>query len=925
MKYKLINNHCGLLNHETSAFQIMKNEINDAINKETTTDFFIIANFNFFDAFKKLLPEIEILNNAGKLGKIRILISSEESITPKDFLFDLRNDAITLGESDFQQIKKLYNNKKISFRINYKDKIKTLMYIVKNENKYKVYCGNTSLTSEKVGEAHICLLTEVTGKSQIKQKKFLLFFKKLWMISDTHINNIRIICYLNAYANLELMHLPLRRFISSFLKKNKKEYLVKNIGRNDSPIIDFQNNAFYACVERMENYGSIMLSNSIGISENRLTARVIKFYYLRNRNILIIASEERILIWKKLLKEEGMFRDGITFLDRKNLQSPDFDDSQYVENDFIIVDEAEYFSTAKDINNRRKHFQKILNQNPEAKLMMISKNIINDSLLDLVYIVNTFIRGSYKNILEEIGINEKLAKLENDILNKTMNNDSIDTIQNILDLFLVQQELKLFDFNSTKVYEVGQEANRPQIITVKYTYSHEIFTAIFENLLPTIMNLNFEYTKLKFIKYHDEPSLIHWYKWKMLRKIDSSLFAFTATCENFCAKTQFVSGLLRGNKDNMDEGLKYFTSYQIGNILKSFEDTTLKEKNEIIGRLEADYIGTTKLLENINNIKYLGNKDEKITALLKIINSENKPAIIFSESDDTLRYLQKRLLEYRSKKIEVIPGENASYDGEDMIKVENSDIEKICQDFENDEIEILLVNDNIPEEIKLPHAKVIINFDLPNIPFILSKRINKTTSDPKINKIKIYNFQSDKRVDKEIELFEKMNLDVSDIISYFGIDYVQWCRNIKNITDISNDNIQTLLLMTKEYKDFLAKKNIDDVTYKMPQKLPYDDISLRQFIKYLDISEETLKLTENKFKKPIYTILKSDQESFYIIYLTSRGLKTYSNIHFSETEVNREITTDEAEKITDIIKNEIKSENDFIEVIGIIVYTKNSY
>ena len=72
------------------------------------------------------------------------------------------------------------------------------------------------------------------------------------------------------------------------------------------------------------------------------------------------------------------------------------------------------------------------------------------------------------------------------------------------------------------------------------------------------------------------------------------MFAFTATCENFCAKTQFVSGLLRGNKDNMDEGLKYFTSYQIGNILKSFEDTTLKEKNEIIGRLEADYLATTK-------------------------------------------------------------------------------------------------------------------------------------------------------------------------------------------------------------------------------------------------------------------------------------------------------------------------------------------
>ena len=923
MKYRLIDNHCGLFAHETSAFQIMKNAIAAASEKSTPTDFFVIANFNFFDAFKKLLPEIEKLNNDGRLGKMRILICSEESITPKNFLFDLKNDAVSLEENDSVIMKKLYGEKKLYFRVNYKDKIKTLLYIMKHDGKYKVFCGNTSLTPQKEGEAYISLLTEVSGKSQVKQKKYMQFFKKLWMISDIYINNIKIIHYLDAYSKLEAMHLPIRRFISSFLKKSKKEYLVKNIGRNDSAIVEFQNNAFYACVERMENYGSVLLSNSIGISENRLTARVIKFYYLRNRNILIIASEERMLEWEKLLKAEGLFRDGITFLDRKKLQAPDFDDSQFVENDFIIVDEAEYFSTAKDINNRRKHFMKILNQNHDAKLMMISRNIINDSLLDFVYIVNIFIRSGYKNILEEIGVPEKLAKLENEIRTRTINNDSIDVIQSIFDLFLVQQELKNFDFNSAKLYEPGQEANRPQIITVKYAYSHEIFNTIFENLLPTIMNLNFEYTKLKFIKYYDESSLIRWYKWLMLRKIDSSLFAFIATCENFCAKTQFISELLRGNKENIEGGLKYFTSYQIDNVVKAFNDVGSKEKNEILKRLETDFFVMTKLLDSISAIKYLGNKDEKITALLKIINSENKPTLIFSESDDTLKYLQKRLLEYRSKKIEVILGENISYDGEDVIKTENPDIHKICRDFECGDIEILLMNDNIPEEIKLPRAKVIINFDLPNIPFVLSKRINKTTADPKVNKIKVYNFQSDKRVDKEIEFFEKMNLDISDVISYLGVDYIQWCRNIKNISDISNDNIQTLLLMTKEYKDFLTKKNIDDVTYKVPQKLPYDDVSLRQFIKYLDISEETLKLTENKFKKPIYTILKAEEESFYVIYLTSKGLKTYNNIYFSETEVNREITAEEVGKITDIIKSKIKSEADFIEIIGIIVYTKN--
>lgn len=923
MKYRLIDNHCGLFSHETSAFQIMENAITAASKKSTPTDFFIIANFNFFDAFKKLLPEIEKLNNDGRLGKMRILICSEENIAPKNFLFDLKNDAISLEENDSVIMKKLYKEKKLYFRINYKDKIKTLLYIMKNDGKYKVFCGNTSLTSEKEGEAHISLLTEVSGKSQIKQKKYMLFFKKLWMISDICINNIKIIRYLDAYAKLEVMHLPVRHFISSFLKKSKKEYLVKTVNKDDSLLVEFQNNAFYACIERMENYGSVLLSNSIGISEKALTARIIKFYYLCSRNILIITSEKCILEWERLLKAEGLFCDKVIFLDRKKLQASDFNDSQFEENDFIIVDEAEYFSTAKDINNRRKHFMKILNQNHEAKLMMISKNIINDSLLDFVYIVNTFIRGNYKNILEEIGVTEKLTKLENEIRTRTINSNSIDVIQSILDLFLVQQELKSFDFNLAKLYESGQEVNRPQIITVKYTYSHEIFNIIFENLLPTIMNLNFEYTKLKFVKYDDVPSLIRWYKWLMLRKINSSLFAFIATCENFCSKIQFILELLRGNKENMEEGLKYFTSYQIDNVVKVFNDVGSKEKSEILKRLEADFFVMTKLLDNISKIKYLGNKDEKITALLKIINSENKPTLIFSESDDTLKYLHKRLLEYRNKKVEVILGENISYDGEDIIKVKDLNIHKICQDFECGNIEILLMNDSVPEEIKLRRAKVIINFDLPNVPFVLSKRLNKTTADPKINKIKVYNFQSDKHIDKEIEFFEKMNFDVSDVISYFGIDYVQWCRNVKNISDISNDNIQTLLLMTKEYKDFLTKKNIDDVTYTIPQKLPHDDISLRQFIKYLDISEETLKLTKIKFKKPIYTILKAEEESFYMIYLTSKGLKTYNSICFSETEINREITVEEADKITNIIKNKIKSEDDFIEVVGIIIYTKN--
>ena len=322
------------------------------------------------------------------------------------------------------------------------------------------------------------------------------------------------------------------------------------------------------------------------------------------------------------------------------------------------------------------------------------------------------------------------------------------------------------------------------------------------------------------------------------------------------------------------------------------------------------------------NIKYLENRDEKITSLLKIITSESKPTVIFSECNETIRYIQRRLQEYGNIKADTIFAELSDIDGDEIFNQESSNIIEACRKFETEEVNILIANDTIPEDIKLPRAKVIINFDMPINPSILSKRNRIAALKPDINKIKIYNFQSDRRVDKEITLFETLQTPLKELLAYYGVDFVLWCFDEGHIEKISNEKTPDYYLLTKEYKDFLAKKNTDELKSKFAPSLSNDDVSLREFVKYLSISEETLKLAPTTFKKPIYTSLTADHDSFYVIYQTTTGIHTNGRLNFNVNKAEQSFTSEELRAIHSILENSISiaNEGELLYIIGIISY-----
>ena len=101
----------------------------------------------------------------------------------------------------------------------------------------------------------------------------------------------------------------------------------------------------------------------------------------------------------------------------------------------------------------------------------------------------------------------------------------------------------------------------------------------------------------------------------------------------------------------------------------------------VLERLKDDISTINSFFASAQNIKYLENRDEKITSLLKIINSESKPTVIFSECNETIRYIQRRLQEYGNIKADTIFAELSDIDGDEIFNQESSNIIEACRNL----------------------------------------------------------------------------------------------------------------------------------------------------------------------------------------------------------------------------------------------------
>ena len=915
----VVDNKAGILINEKTVLDVFKERINRALKNNEKISFYIAVGFFFFEGFQKIYPLLKNLDEKGLLQELKVVMGPETRKSTKEVLEALKKDAIILNDETFEFIKKLYDENKFDFRIFLEKGFHLKLYIFDfARSGLEVWAGSANFTEAGL-EENVELIVPA-GITIDEKDLYKNFFEEIWKRSTDEVENLKVIELIKEASVSEVVHLNLRDFIINLIKMLKKEYLIKNLTTDLSYLAEFQNISYYLCRGRLEKYGGCILANSFGLGKTDVGCVIAKEYVEKGKNVLIVYPPVLENHWKNTIKKVGLNVNDVKWLSRGMLHKRDFDYENYQNIDLIIVDEAHHFRISNPKSNRRKNLEDIIKLNPNSHVLLITATPINTSLLDFIELLKLFIKGGYKERFESEGILSKMREIERSLREKSIKSEVIKKLDKLITLFSVRIEwpdLPLYFKDDLRKIANVEDIESPDIFPVKYKYDEEIAKKIFDEVVPFLSKLNFEYTKLWEKEYKEDKNLIWWYKWRLYKRLESSLTAFKISLKKILDKNNFLCNFLKKVIKNpkFTEKTNLFSNERLENIKNTFISLTKIEKKKTLKRIKKDILLIKKMLQNIHQIKNLESRDEKIRKLIEILDKEKKPTLIFSESRDTVVYIGERLKNSGKYKFKLAYGGETLIDEEGEEKLKEVDKEGIEKEFNSGKFDILVSTDIMGEGVNLPRADVVINFDLPYNPVKLIQRDGRAIRITNPKKITIYNFEPDERIDKELELCDRLAERVENIIATIGLDFLIWSIEEGKLEEVSERNRKRTINLIREYRHKLATTPPEELKKRIPPTLSKEDKELREFIKYLGISDESIKDLFRSYKKPIITVLgKKDGSKYFIVFEYRGGIYTLGELTFSEKIIDVEITKDDFEKIDYLISEKcVELEKEFLK------------
>jgi superfamily II DNA/RNA helicase len=919
MELFVVDNIAKILPNEKSVLDVFRDRIRRAIQQNQQISFRIAVGFFFFEGFQKLYPELKELYDRNLLKEFKLVMGPETRRTTKEVLEALKNDARELEGETFHFIKKLYDEKKFDFRIFLERNFHIKLYLFEIGNEIEIWAGSANLTESGL-EENIELIVPTAALTFEDKDLYRKFFDEIWKRSTDEVENLRVIDIIREASISEVVYLHPRDFIINLIKILGKEYLLKNITTDLSYLGEFQNISYYLCRGKLEKYGGAILANSFGLGKTDVGCVIAKEYVEMGKKVLIIYPPVIEYHWEETLKKVGLKLEDVKLLSRGMLHKREFDYEKYQNIDLIIVDEAHHFRISNPKSNRRKNLEDIIKINPNSHVLLITATPINTSLLDFIELLKLFLKGRYKEIFESEGILLKMREIEKSVKEKIITHEIIEKFDKLIRIFTVRIEwpdLPLYFKEDLRKIAGVSDIEKPDVFAIKYKYDEEIAKGIFDKVVPFLSKLNFEYTKLWEKEYKEDKNLIWWYKWRLYKRLESSLTAFRISLGNILDKNNFLLDFLTkiSFNPNYTKTTELFSKERLENIKITFLSLSNSKRKRVLERIEKDIIEIEKMLQNIKQIRNLEKRDEKVNKLIEILEKERKPTLIFSESRDTVIYIGERLKELGKFKFELAYGGELPIDEESGEKLKEANKEKIEREFNKGKFDILVSTDIMGEGVNLPRADVVINFDLHYNPVKLIQRDGRAIRINNPKKITIYNFEPDERIDKELELCDKLAKRVENIISTIGLDFLIWSIEEGKLDEVSEKNRKRTEELIREYRHELATKHPEELGRRVLPKLSEEDKVLREFIKVWNISEESLTKVRT-YKKPIFTALRKQATNDYFIAFKYRsGIHTIGELSFSENKREIRLSENEMEKIKSLIVEKcLELDREFLKI-----------
>ncbi len=168
-----------------------------------------------------------------------------------------------------------------------------------------------------------------------------------------------------------------------------RDQLDRDLGEEDakpSPIVlaDFQRDGYFAAREILENYGGVLIADSVGLGKTYLALRLLEDYAYRERQTALVVCPAAIAdtVWRPLLRQFAIPHEIVSM---ERISQKDFPVEAYARRfRIIVVDESHNFRNPN--TNRWTHlFRVIADGEPDKKVILLTATPVNNTVFDLYH------------------------------------------------------------------------------------------------------------------------------------------------------------------------------------------------------------------------------------------------------------------------------------------------------------------------------------------------------------------------------------------------------------------------------------------------------------------------------------------------------------------------------------------------------------
>ncbi|WP_278922893.1 helicase-related protein [Pseudophaeobacter profundi] len=250
--------------------------------------------------------------------------------------------------------------------------------------------------------------TQVMDEPQFAQK-YLSLFDQIWSdeekvknVTDEVLEHIEAVYQENPAERVYFM--ILFNLFSDFLNEIDEDVLPKDrTGYQDSlvwkKLFNYQRDAAVGIINKLETYNGCILADSVGLGKTFTALAVVKYYELRNKDVLVLCPKKLADNWRNYnanlttnIFNKDRFRYNVlshTDLSRTSGESfgMRLDRVNWGNYDLVVIDESHNFRNNDVYKDRETRYQrlmeKVIKAGVKTKVLMLSATPVNNRFTDL--------------------------------------------------------------------------------------------------------------------------------------------------------------------------------------------------------------------------------------------------------------------------------------------------------------------------------------------------------------------------------------------------------------------------------------------------------------------------------------------------------------------------------------------------------------